>query len=106
MKIVIDDGLRPVVTEFIVEMLNDPHCKSVLLDVGEDAAVDSDLAVLYLDIVGKQYGCTLSIVEEKYSASIRNCGTNETVTTVKGREGAWELQELLDEIKTKLWGDK
>lgn len=106
MKIVIDDGLRPVVTEFIAEMLNDPRCKSVLLDVGEDAMVDSDLAVLYLDIVGKQYGCTLSIVGSEYSVSIRNCGTNETITTVKGREGAWKLQDLLNEIKTKLWEDK
>lgn len=98
----IDDGLRPIVSEFIVEMFNDPCCKSVLLDVGEDAMVDSDLAVLYLDIVGKQYGCTLSIVGSEYSASIRDCDTNETIITVKGREGAWELQDLLDEIKTKL----
>lgn len=102
----IDDGLRPIVTEFIVEMLNDPCCKSALLDVGEDARVDSDLPVLYLDIVGKQYGCTLSIVGSEYSASIRNCGTDETITTVERREGAWGLQELLDEIKTKLRGDK
>lgn len=102
----IDDGLRPIVTGFVMEMLNDPHCESVLLDVGEDAMVDSDLAVLYLDIVGKQYGCTLSIVGEEYSTSIRDRDTNETITTVKGREGAWELQELLAEIKTKLWGDK
>lgn len=103
----IDGELRPIVSEFIAEMLNDPHCKSVLLDVGEDAMVDSDLAVLYLDIVGKQYGCTLSIVGEgEYFVSIRNCGTGETLTAVKGRRGAWELQELLNEIKTKLWEDK
>lgn len=102
----IDGELRPIVTEFIVEMLNDPCCKSILLDVGEDAMVDSGVAVLYLDIVGKQYGCTLSIVGEEYSVSVRNCDTNETVTTVKGEEGVWELQDLLDEIKTKLWGDK
>lgn len=38
----IDDGLRPIVSEFIAEMLNDPRCESVLLDVGEDAAVDSE----------------------------------------------------------------
>ena len=101
----IDDRLRPIVTEFIVEVLNDPCCKSVLLDVGEDARVDSDLAVLYLDIVGKRYGCTLSVVGEEYSASIRNCGTDETITTVKGRGGAWKLQELLDEIKTRLQED-
>lgn len=98
----IDDGLRPIVTEFITEMLNDPRCESILLDVGEDAVVDSDLAALYLDIVGKRYGCTLSLVGEEYSASIRDSDTNETITTVKGREGAWELQELVDEIKTRL----
>ena len=98
----IDDGLRPVVTGFIAEMLSDPCCKSVLLDVGEDAMVGGDLPVLYLDIVGKRYGCTLSIVGGEYSASIRNCGTNETITTVKGKEGVWEFQELLDEIKTRL----
>ena len=106
MKIVIDDGLRPIVTEFVVEMLNDPCCESILLDVGEDAVVDSDLPVLYLDVTGKRYGSTLSILGDEYSASIRNCGTNETITTVKGGEGAWELRELLGEIKTKLWEDK
>lgn len=85
----IDNELRPIVSEFIAEMLNDSRCESILLDVGEDAMVDSDLAVLYLDIVGKQHGCTLSIVGGgEYSASIRNCGTDETLTTVKGREGA------------------
>lgn len=100
------DELRPIASEFIAEMLNDPRCESILLDVGEDAVVGGDLPVLYLDVTGKQYGCTLSIVGGEYSVSIRNCGTNKTITTVKGREGAWELQELLDEIKTKLWGDK
>lgn len=102
----IDDELRPIMTQFVAEMLNDPCCESILLDVGEDAMVDSDLVILYLDIVGKQYGCTLSIVGSECSASIRNRGTDETITTVKGREGAWELRELLDEIKTKLWEDK
>lgn len=103
----IDGGLlRPIVTQFITEMLNDPRCESILLDVGEDAMVDSDLPVLYLDVTGKRYGCTLTVVGGEYSASIRNAGANETITTVKGREGAWELQELLDEIKTKLWEDK
>lgn len=106
MKIVIDDGLRPIVTEFIVEMLNDSRCESILLDVGEDAMVDSDLPVLYLDVTGKQYGCTLNIVGGEYSVAIRNTGANETITTVRGREVAWELQELLGEIKTKLWEDK
>lgn len=94
--------LCPIVTGFVAEMLNDPCCESILLDVGEDATVDSDLPVLYLDIVGKRYGGTLSIVGEEYSASIRNCGTNETVTTVKRGEGAWELQELLDDFRTRL----
>lgn len=81
----IDDELRPAVIEFVTEELNDPRCKSVPLDVGEDARVDSDLPVLYLDVTGKRYGCTLSIVGGEYSASIRNCGTDETITTVKGR---------------------
>lgn len=102
----IDDGLRPIVTGFVVEMLNDPCCESVLLDVGEDAMVDSDLPVLYLDVTGKRYGCTLSIVGGEYSASIRDRDMNETITTVKGREEVWKLPELLDEIKTKLWEDK
>ena len=102
----IDDGLRPIVTGFVAEMLNDPHCESILLDAGEDARIESGLPVLYLDVTGKQYGCTLSIVGEECSAIVRNTGVNETIATVKGREGAWELQELLDEIKTKLWEDK
>lgn len=102
----IDDGLRPIVTEFVAGMLNDSRCESVLLDVGKNARVGSDLPVLYLDITGKRYGCTLSIVGDEYSVSIRNAGTNETITTVKERGGAWELQELLNEIKTKLWEGK
>lgn len=100
----IDDELRPIVTEFVAEMLNDPCCESILLDVGEDAVVDSGLPVLYLDVTGKRYGCTLSIVGEEYSVSVRNCSTDETITAVKGMEGAWELQWLLDEIKTRLQG--
>ena len=98
----IDDGLRPIVTGFIVEMLNDPCCESILLDVGVDAMVDSDLAVLYLDIAGKQYGCTLSIAGEEYSLSVRNTDANETITTVERRNGAWELQELLDDFGARL----
>lgn len=101
----IDNELRPAMIEFVTEMLNDPRCESILLDVGEDAMVDSDLPVLYLDVTGKRYGCTLSILGDEYSASIRNSDTNETVTTVKGSEGAWELQELLGEIKTRLQED-
>lgn len=102
----INDELRPIVTEFIVEMLNDPRCESTLLDAGIDARVDSDLPVLYLDVTGKRYGCTLNIVGGEYSVSVRDRGTDETITTVKGREGSWELQGLLAEIKTKLWEDK
>ena len=44
----INGELRPAVIEFVAEMLNDPRCESVLLDVGEDAVVGSDLPVLYL----------------------------------------------------------
>lgn len=99
----IGDELRPAVIEFVTEMLNDPCCESVLLDVGEDAMVGSDLPVLYLDVTGKRCGCTLSIVGEEYSVSIRNCGTDETITTVKGREVACGLRELLDDFRTRLW---
>lgn len=101
----IDDELRPIVTEFIAEMLNDPRCESILLDTGEDAILDSDQPVLYLDVTGKRYGCTLSIVGGEYSASIRDSDMDETITTVKGDE-AWGLQGLLGGIKTKLWEDK
>lgn len=102
----IDDELRPVVTELVVEMLNNPRCESILLNSGEDARVDSDLPVLYLDVTGKWYGCTLSIVGGECSVSIRDRNTNKTITTVERGKGAWELQELVDEIKTKLWEDK
>lgn len=105
MRIVINDELRPIVTEFVAEMLNDPRCESILLDTGEDAILDSDLPVLYLDVTGKRCGCTINIVGGEYSASIRDCDTNETMTTVKGTT-AWWIRELLAEIKTKLWEDK
>lgn len=102
----IDDELRPIVTEFIVEMLNDSRCESILLDVGEDAAVGSDLPVLYLDVAGKRHGCTLSIVGGVYSASIRDRDTNETIAATKRGTGAWGLRGVLGEIKTRLWEDK
>lgn len=102
----IDDGLRPIVTEFIAEVLNDPRCESMLLDVREDARVDSDLPVLYLDVIGKRYGNTLNIVGYEYSVSIRDRDTNKTITMVEREKGAWKLRELLDEIKTKLWEDE
>jgi hypothetical protein len=102
----IDDELRPIVTQFVAEMLNDPCCESALLDVREDARVDSDLSVLYLDVIGKRCGCTLNVVGGEYSVSIRDRDTNKTITTVERGKGVWELQELLNEIKTKLWEDK
>ena len=102
----IDDGLRPIVAQFVAEILNDPHCESILLDVREDTRVDSDLPILYLDVIGKQYGCTLNIVGGEYSVSIRDVDTNKTITTVERGKGAWELRELLAEIKTKLWEGK
>lgn len=102
----IDGELRPIVTEFVAEMLNDPRCESILLDTGEDAILDSDLPVLYLDVVGKRYGCTLNIVGDEYSVSVRDSDTDETITTIRRREGAWLLRGMLAEIKTKLWEDK
>lgn len=102
----IDDELRPAVIEFVTEMLDDPCCESILLDVGEDAMVGSYLPVLYLDVTGKQYGCTLSIVGGEYSVSIRDRDTNKTITAVERRKGAWRLQDMLGEIKTKLREDK
>lgn len=102
----IDDELRPIVIQFVAEMLNDPRCESILLDAGEDARVDSDLPVLYLDVTGKRCGCTLNIVGGEYSANIRNSDTNDTITTMKGREWAWGLRKLLAEIKTRLWEDE
>lgn len=35
----IDDELRLVVTEFVEEMFNDPHCEFIRLETGEDALV-------------------------------------------------------------------
>nr|DAE80151.1 MAG TPA: hypothetical protein [Caudoviricetes sp.] len=102
----IDGELRPIVTKFVAEMLNDPRCESILLDTGEDALVGSDLPVLYLDVIGKRRGCTLNIVGGEYSVSIRDRGTDETIMTIRRGTGAWRLQELLNEIKTRLWEDK
>lgn len=102
----IDGELRPIVTEFVVEMLNDPRCESILLDTGEDAIVGSDLPVLYLDVTGKRCGCTLNIVGGEYSVSIRDRDTDKTITMVERGKAAWGLQGLLAEIKTKLWEDK
>lgn len=97
----IDGELRPIVTEFIAEMFNDPCCESILLDVGEDAMVDSDLAALYLDVTGKHCDYTLSIVGGEYSGSIRYATGKTQMIVEKGRE-TWGLRELLDDFKTRL----
>ena len=97
----IDGELRPIVTGFVAEMLNDPYCKSVLLDAGEDAMVDSSLPVLYLDITGKHCDYIISIVGDEYSGSIRYV-TGKTRTIVEGETGAWRLRRLLDDLRTRL----
>ena len=102
----IDDELRPIVTEFIVEMLNDMCCESLLLDIREDAGVDGDLHALYLDIAGKHYDYILSIVGDEYSGCIQYANTRYAMVEIEGERGAWGLRKLLTEIKTKLWGDK
>nr|DAS60877.1 MAG TPA: hypothetical protein [Caudoviricetes sp.] len=85
-------------------MLNDPRCESVLLDVGEDAMVDSDLPVLYLDITGKNHDYILSIVGDEYSGSIRYV-TGRTWTIAEGEAGAWGLRNLVDDFRTRLRGE-
>lgn len=97
----IDGGLRPIVTGFVADMLNDPCCESILLDVGEDAMVGSGLPALYLDITGKHCDYILSIVGDEYSGSVRYV-TGKTRMIVEGETGAWGLQELFGEIKTRL----
>lgn len=97
----IDGGLRPIVAEFVAEMLNDLCCESILLDVGEDAMVDSDLPVLYLDITGKYHDYILSIVGDEYSGSIRYA-TGKTRMIVEGETGVWRLRKLLDDFRTRL----
>lgn len=97
----IDGELRPIVTGFVAEMLNDPCCESILLDVGEDAMVGSGLPALYLDITGKHCDYILSIVGDEYSGSIRYA-TGKTRMMVEGETGARWLRKLLDDFKTKL----
>lgn len=97
----IDDGLRPVVAEFIAKMFNDLHCESILLDVGEDAMVGSGLPVLYLDVTGKHHDYILSIVGDEYSGCIRYV-TGKTRMIVEGETGAWGLRKLLDDFRTRL----
>lgn len=93
--------LRPIVTGFVAEMFNDPCCKSILLDVGEDAMVGSDLPVLYLDVTGKHHDYILSIVGDEYSGCIRYV-TGKTRMIVEGETGAWRLRKLLDDFRTRL----
>ena len=97
----IDGELRPIVTGFVAEMLNDPCCESILLDVGEDAMVGSGLPVLYLDITGKHHDYILSIVGDEYSGCIRYA-TGKTLMTVEKGRGAWGLRNLLDDFRTRL----
>lgn len=97
----IDDGLRPIVSEFIAEMLNDSCCESILLDVGEDAVVGSSLPVLYLDITGKHHDYILSIVGDEYSGCVRYASGKTRTIAEKGM-GAWWLRKLLDDFKTRL----
>lgn len=97
----IDGDLRPIVTGFVAEMLNDPCCESILLDVGEDATVDSELPVLYLDITGKYHDYILSVVGDEYSGGVRYA-TGKTRMIVEGETGAWELRKLLDDFRTRL----
>lgn len=98
----IDNELRTIVAEFIVGMLNDPCCESVLLDVGEDAMVGGGLPVLYLDITGKYHDYILSVVGDEYSGRIHDANTDETLVTVEGEKGAWGIRKLLDDFKTRL----
>ena len=105
----IDGELRPIVTGFVVEMLNDPCYESILLDVGDDAMVGSGLPDMagrglpdiYLDITGKYHDYILSVVGDEYSGCIRYA-TGKARMIVEGGTGAWRLRELLDDFKTRL----
>lgn len=97
----INGELRPIVTEFVAEMLNDPCCESILLDVGEDAMVDSDLPVFYLDVTGKYHDYILSIVGDEYSGCVRYA-TDKTRMIVERETGVWGLRKLLDDFRTRL----
>lgn len=96
----INGELRSIVTGFVADMLNDPCCESILLDVGEDARIDSGLPVLYLDVTGKRYDYILSIVGDEYSGRIQYANTERTI--VEREKGARWLRELLDDFRTRL----
>lgn len=55
---------------------------------------------------GNGTGALSTLWGGEYSVSIRDRDTNETITTVEREREAWELQDLLGEIKTRLWEDK
>lgn len=97
----VDGELRPIVTGFVAEMLNDPHCESILLDAGEDARIESGLPALYLDITGKYHDYILSIVGGEYSGCIRYA-TGKTRAIVERGTGAWGFRKLLDDFRTRL----
>ena len=97
----IDGELRPIAIEFIVEMLNDPHCKSILLDAGEDVGVESGLPALCMDVTGKRCDYIFSIEGDEYSGCIRY-DTGRTRMIVEGETGAWGFRELLDDFRTRL----
>lgn len=99
----IDDELRPIVTQFVAEMLNDPCCESILLDVGEDAMVGSGLPALYLDITGKYHDYILFIVGDEYSGRVQYADVARMI--VEGKTGAWGLRKLLDDFRTRLRGE-
>lgn len=67
----IDGELRPIVTEFVVEMLNDPRCEFILLDVrGGVSEWEAICPSSTWTSSGKRCGCTLNIVGGEYSVSI------------------------------------
>nr|DAN02256.1 MAG TPA: hypothetical protein [Caudoviricetes sp.] len=88
-------------------MLNDPRCESILLDVGEDAW----WAVICLFSTWTSPGNGTGALSPvwgggEYSAAIRDSEMDEMVAGVKGRrergKRPWELQELLDDFRTRL----
>lgn len=97
----INGELRPIVTGFVAEMLNDPCCEYILLDAGEDARIESSLPVLYLDVTGKHCDYILSIVGDKYSGSIQYA-TGKTRVIVERGTGTWRLRKLLNDFRTRL----
>ena len=102
----IDDGPRPIVTEFVAEMLNDPRCESLLLDVREDARGGQRSAHLLLG----RHRETMRVHSQhcgRRVLGVRSRSRHErNDNNDRGGKEVWELQELFAEIKTRLWGDK